>query len=268
MKCVKVGPLVVGVIRRPIRLYFCFRLAGFRMSNYPRWDKDSLHTYMVTRGRQNEFPVDDSCPFLEDRGVSAGNVGSDYFLQDIYMAQQIFRNNPNKHVDIGSRVDGFVAHVATFREIELFDIRPICNNIKNISFKQADIMDETSIPSNYCDSISSLHVIEHIGLGRYGDRIDPEGHIVAFQNIAKILKPGGLFYFSVPMGRQRVEFNGQRVFGIRYLLRWVSLDFEIKSFAYIDDANILHTDSDYHSEAAKDSFGCETGCALFVLRKK
>lgn len=65
---------------------------------------------------------------------------------------------------------------------------------------------------NYCDSISSLHAIEHFGLGRYGDPIDYFGYLKALQNIAKIVKTGGTFYFSVPIGPQRIEFNAHRVF--------------------------------------------------------
>ena len=110
--------------------------------------------------------------------------------------------------------------------------------------------------------------LEHFGLGRYGDKIDPHGHIVAFNNITKILKAGGLFYFSVPMGYQYIAFNAHRCFGLPYLVKWVSEFYDIISFAYIDDSNTLHTDADVNMSGAELSFVCKFGCALFVLKKK
>jgi SAM-dependent methyltransferase len=130
-----------------------------------------------------------------------------YFHQDLLIAREIYKNNPVKHIDIGSRIDGFVAHVAVFREIEIFDIRLQENNVKNIIYRQADLMRIQDEMIEYCDSVSSLHAIEHFGISRYGDPIDAKGHIKAIGNIFKILKPGGKFYFSVPIGKQRIEFN-------------------------------------------------------------
>ena len=74
--------------------------------------------------------------------------------------------------------------------------------------------------SDSCDSISSLHALEHFGLGRYGDKIDPYGYMKGITNITKVLKSKGIFYFSVPMGKQRIEFNAHRIFNLRYLLKF------------------------------------------------
>src|SRR5712692_9241557 len=60
-------------------------------------------------------------PCLHDRGAEAGAVRGEYFWQDLYVAQKIFKASPRKHVDVGSRINGFVAHVASFREIEVID---------------------------------------------------------------------------------------------------------------------------------------------------
>ncbi|RLD66242.1 MAG: hypothetical protein DRI95_07075 [Bacteroidetes bacterium] len=145
-------------------------------------------------------------------GISKGQ----YFNQDLLVAQKIFQNNPLKHVDIGSRIDGFVAHVASFREIEIFDIRNIENEVENIKFVQADMTSPNLI--DYCDSVSSLHAIEHFGLGRYGDTLDVNGHLKGIENITAMLKNGGKFHFSVPIGEPCVEFNVHRIFSIKYLL--------------------------------------------------
>ena len=75
--------------------------------------------------------------------------------------------------------------------------------------------------SGYCDSLSCLHAIEHFGLGRYGDPLDPMGHERGIANMALLLKPGGTFYLSTPIGRERVEFNANRVFAPSNIIRLV-----------------------------------------------
>lgn len=150
-------------------------------------------------------------PCLHDWYEEGGATKNEYFWQDLLIAKKIFIAKPEKHVDIGSRVDGFVAHVASFREIEIFDIRPITTSIPGVTFKQADFMSPAGIAS-YCDSLSCLHALEHFGLGRYGDPIDPKGYEAGIRNMAHILRSGGALYISVPVGIERVEFNAQHVF--------------------------------------------------------
>jgi hypothetical protein len=153
-------------------------------------------------------------PCLHDRYEEGGATKSEYFWQDLLVARCIFENKPLRHVDIGSRVDGFVAHVASFREIEVFDVRPISSRIPGVAFKQADLMHSDSLSNygvDYCDSLSCLHAIEHFGLGRYGDPIDPSGHELGITNMLLLLKPKGVFYLSTPIGRERVEFNAIHV---------------------------------------------------------
>ena len=66
--------------------------------------------------------------------------------------------------------------------------------------------------TNYCDSLSCLHALEHFGLGRYGDPVDPDSYRAGLANMARVLSPGGTFYLAVPVGQPRVEFNANRVF--------------------------------------------------------
>ena len=136
------------------------------------------------------------------------------------MARWIFDAKPLRHIDIGSRVDGFVAHVASYREIEVFDVRPITSVIPGIVFRQADFTQpDTTFPTaGYCDSISCLHAIEHFGLGRYGDPINVQGYARGLANMAHLLKPGGRFYLSTAIGIERVEFNANRVFDPRTII--------------------------------------------------
>ncbi|KAA3512449.1 hypothetical protein CPJ18_07285 [Agrobacterium rosae] len=102
---------------------------------------------------------------LEDFSDSAGIVKGHYFHQDLLVAGYIHAANPVRHIDVGSRIDGFVAHVASFREIEVLDVRPLQpTSHKNIVFQQADLMRDAG--EEITDSLSCLHAIEHFGLGR------------------------------------------------------------------------------------------------------
>ena len=192
-----------------------------------------------------------------------------YFHHDLLIAKKIYQNTPTKHVDIGSRIDGFVAHVAVFREIEIFDIRNMTSNVENIIFKQADFSARDFELENYTDSISSLNAIEHFGLGRYGDPIDVNGHLTAIDNIWKCLKTDGLFYFSVPIGPQRIEFNAHRVFSVNYLLNLFDEKYDLASFSFVNDAGelILNQPTNRVDEI-NSNFGCAFGFGIFELRKK
>lgn len=191
-----------------------------------------------------------------------------YFHQDLYIARLIFEANPQKHLDIGSRTDGFIAHVAAYRKIELVDIRPIKSKVKNISITCANLMELPAGMVNYCDSISSLHAIEHFGLGRYGDPIDYFGYLKALKNIAKIVKTGGTFYFSVPIGPQRIEFNAHRVFSIKYLLDVLSENFSIKAFSYVNDEGDFFENVELTEKNILSNLGCTYGCGIFTCIKK
>ena len=162
-------------------------------------------------------------PCLHDRYEEGGATKSEYFWQDLLVARAIHAANPVKHVDIGSRVDGFVAHVASFREIEVFDVRPISTAVPGVVFRQADLMNAASLSNSagegYCDSLSCLHAIEHFGLGRYGEPINPQGYQRGIANMAQLLQPGGTFYLSTPIGQERVEFNANWVFDPRNIVR-------------------------------------------------
>jgi SAM-dependent methyltransferase len=120
---------------------------------------------------------------------------------------------------------------------------------------------------DYCDSISSLHAIEHFGLGRYGDPIDYNGHLKGIENITKMLKEGGTFYFSVPIGQQRIEFNEQRVFSVEYLIRILSADYTIQSFSYVNDKGDLVENAELTEESIQTNFSCWYGCGIFTLIK-
>lgn len=231
------------------------------------WFAKDLEEIKRQKGTDTTFKFGSIHPILTDRNHEGGVMKGHYFHQDLYVAKLINITKPEKHLDIGSRVDGFVAHVASYREIELIDIRNIKSKVKNIVFRQLDLMMLPPDLINYCDSISSLNAIEHFGLGRYGDPIDYFGHLKAIDNITKILKSGGRFYFSVPIGPQRIEFNAHRVFSVKYLLSILCPNFKIHSFSYVNDEGDLLEDVELSEKNVNSNFGCDFGCGIFTLIK-
>jgi hypothetical protein len=197
---------------------------------------------------------------LSDYSAQAGSGKGHYFHQDLLVASFIHQRSPLRHIDIGSRIDGFVAHVAAFRQIEVMDVRDLddCGH-PNIRFIRADLMQRDTTKTEVADSISCLHALEHFGLGRYGDPLDPDGHIKGFINIAAMLQSGGRLYVSFPIGRaSEVHFNAHRVFMPQEVLGWASrcesLVFE--RFDYVDDRGQLHREAALDRGDIDVTFGC------------
>jgi SAM-dependent methyltransferase len=247
-----------------LKIVYCI-LANLR--RVPAYIKDRIELGRQ-RGKDRAFPFGGYFPILHDRCAECGTMSGAYFHQDLLVARRIFRNQPERHVDIGSRTDGFVAHVASFRKIEILDVRAQKSCVENVEFRQADLMNLPADMIDCCDSLSSLHAIEHFGLGRYGDPIDYHGHEKAIANIHRMLRRGGVFYFSVPIGPQRIEFNAHRVFAVSYLLGLLEPRFEVRNFSYVDDRGDLHENVALEPSAAEASFGCHFGCGIFELVKK
>ena len=215
------------------------------------------------------FPIGKFHLCVTDRFAQSGEIAPHYFYQDLLVAQKVFLNNPSTHVDVGSRLDGLVAHVAAFRRIEIIDIRPLRAAIPNVKFIQADLL--KPLPSelvNYADSVSCLHALEHFGLGRYGDDVVFNGHKNGLENLGLLLKTGGKLYLSVPIGPQRVDFNAHRVFSMKYLLQAFWGKYQIASFFLIDDKNNLFEKAELSPRNINSNFNCNYGCGIFELIKQ
>lgn len=228
----------------------------------PRYVSDWFRFRREYKGRLNILPC------LYDWYEEGGSAKNEYFWQDLHVARKIHLAKPIKHVDIGSRIDGFVAHIASFREIEVFDIRPVSSQIPGVIFRQADLMNPVESFAEYCDSLSCLHALEHFGLGRYGDPIDPQGYAVGLGNMAGLLQAGGLFYLSVPIGKGRVEFNAHRIFDPRSLVQLAAANgLSLMEFAWIGSSRILVQSSSLEQDMDELSkLGYALGIFTFVKR--
>jgi len=226
-----------------------------------RYIRDWFHFHKNYQGQLEWLPC------LHDWYEEGGSTKDEYFLQDLYVARKVYLANPVKHIDIGSRIDGFVAHVASFREIEVFDIRPVSASISGILFKQADLMNPCESLDEYSDSLSCLHALEHFGLGRYGDPIDVYGYRLGLANMIKMLRSNGLFYLSVPIGIARVEFNAHRVFDPREIVQLAEQHHLIlERFAWVQLG--LLTES-INPEKDFDALACSRyALGIFIFRKQ
>lgn len=207
-------------------------------------------------------------PCLTDDLDQSGTASGAYFHQDLYVAQKIFEAAPRRHLDVASRVDGFVAHVASFRRIEVLDIRPLSVSIPNVTFRQADLMRLPEDLREAADSVSCLHALEHFGLGRYGDPLDAEGHLKGFESLAAMVEPGGRLYLSMPIGPQRYEFNAHRVFAIATPLAMATPQFDLEHFSFVDDRGDMHRDVPITEELLRTNANCVWGCGIYVFRKR
>lgn len=216
-----------------------------------------IFTFISDYFRFRKFAhIDHLLPVLGEHKEKSSKITKHYFTQDLLVASYIYKKNPKKHVDIGSRIDGFVAHVASFRKVEIIDIRKNNFQFKNIIFKRQDINKIRKKKFNYCDSLSCLHTLEHFGLGRYGDKIDPIGHIKGFKNLIKILKLGGTLYVSFPISEKNTTyFNSERSFNPREILKW-SDELELKRFDVIDDNEKLFLNLNLNKYNKKLKYGC------------
>jgi SAM-dependent methyltransferase len=179
-----------------------------------------------------------------------------YFFQDCWTAKHIFELKPTHHYDIGSSVKT-MGILSQFVPITFVDIRPIEVELPNFFFKKGSIL---ALPFEDCsiESISCLCVIEHIGLGRYGDPLDPFGSEKAIKELTRVLKEGGILLISVPVDEEnKIYFNAHRAFTRDYLLE-LFCDYEILDEKYIY-GNKMYNDYD----PAK---GFGTG--LFKLKKR
>ena len=246
---------------------FSSRTFFYALRGIPTYIRNRSKLLNQIQAGYTEFSITNYTPCLADRFDQAGSISQHYFYQDLLIAQKIYQGKPVKHVDAGSRIDGFVAHVASFREIEVMDIRPLGKSIKNVTFLQADLTDTNFQLEDYCDSLSCLHAIEHFGLGRYGDKVDINGHLKGLSNLTKMLRQGGKLYFSAPIGSQRIEFDAHRVFSLEYLLNIITPAYQIASFSYVNDSNELVLNVDLTSEDIATNLRCRYGCGIFELVK-
>jgi len=196
----------------------------------------------------------DSFPKLTDR-LATSPFDPHYFHQDTWAARRIAERRPARHVDVGSRVD-LVGFLTALTQVTFVDIRPLEVDIDGLQSIAGSVLD-LPFDDESLESVSCLHVAEHIGLGRYGDPLDPLGTRKAAAELARVIAPGGQLLFSLPVGRPRVEFNAHRVHDPREVAAWFG-GFELIEFAGVDDAGVFR-----RHRALEDLVGSNYACGMY-----
>jgi len=224
------------------------------LKNVPKFLRAVFHIIKQERG---EFELR-LLPILSDIGLAGGVAKGHYFHQDLWAARLIYEKTPKRHLDVGSRVDGFVSHLLVFRDVEVIDIRPIDTDVSGLKFLEGDMMRSRN-DLRPADSVSSLHAIEHFGLGRYGDPLNLNGWKQGLISISELVLPNGRLYLSVPISRRQVvELNAQRLFCSLTIPEFLDeLGFELVSYSVIDD------DGDFHEDLELSPYQGEFGCGCY-----
>lgn len=156
---------------------------------------------------------------------------NEYLIQDLWALEKILSSKVKHHIDVGSRLDGFVCQLAVSVKITYVDIRKPGFFHPNFNFVDGSILN-LPFADKSISSLSSLHVVEHIGLGRYFDDLDPMGTIKALKELKRVVAIDGDLYLGVPVGRERVEFNANRILHPLTIYSIFSKDCELIEFAY------------------------------------
>jgi SAM-dependent methyltransferase len=202
--------------------------------------------------------VMDSHPCLTDR-LAKTPFDPHYFYQGAWLMRRVGPTGCDFHVDIGSSVLSIGMLSGVCRTVFL-DYRPLAVKLEGLTSLSGDIL-RLPIRSNAVSSLSCMHVVEHIGLGRYGDRLNVDGSAQAVRELERVLAIGGRLYLTVPVGRERVCFNAHRVFHPEYMTRALS-GLQLLEFSYVDDAGRL-----IEYTETKAAAECEYGCGLYIFEK-
>ena len=184
-----------------------------------------------------------------------------YVYHTAWALRRLLAHRPAAHVDVSSSIY-FIALGSAAIPITHFDYRPPRLELSNLQCRPGDLLN-LRLASDSVDSLSCMHVLEHLGLGRYGDPLDPVGDIKGARELSRVLARGGRLYFVTPVGRPRVCFNGHRIYDFEAVTAlFPSLTLE-ESALVPDDVTMGLVENPGRSLIDAQDYGC--GC--FVFRK-
>ncbi len=209
-------------------------------------------------GTEESVLMADWFPCLED-ATSVTPFDPHYFYQSAWLASKLAQSKTRKHLDVGSQIN-LIAPLSGFMAIEFVDIRPLQARVKNLVCTQGSIL---SLPyeSKSLHSLSCLHVLEHIGLGRYGDELNPHGFAKGCNELQRVLAKGGDLYISVPIGRERVMFNAHRIFNPLTVIQQFN-ELNLVEFGCVSDQGEFSSTCHIH-----DCINYSYGLGLFHFRR-
>ena len=221
----------------------------------PKYIKN-LFQYKLT-DKYNKITFADLQPCLGDWTTSTP-FDAHYFYQGAWLARKLKQINTSEHVDIASSVLT-ISVLSGFVNTIFVDYRPLKVNLDGLKSIPGDVLN-LPFESKSQNSISCLHVIEHIGLGRYGDALDANGSVKAAQELQRILSADGHLYIAMPIGRERICFNAHRVHSPTTVLLLFS-QLELVDFSFVDDEGVFHQNTSFNFAE-----NLEYGCGLFHFK--
>lgn len=212
--------------------------------------RDSEHRFNI---KLNDF-----YPQIKDKTIET-SFDTHYVYHTAWAARKVKEINPIKHVDISSSLY-FCSIVSAFIPIDFYDYRPADLKLSRLTSQHADL---TKLPfsDNSINSLSCMHTVEHIGLGRYRDIIDTKADLQAIFELKRVLTKGGSLLFVVPVGKPKIEFNAHRIYSYEQIINYFK-DLKLKEFSLVTDKGDL-------IENAPGDLVCEQkyGCGCFWFTK-
>lgn len=226
-------------------------------------DFDTFLTKATVQPGRPQVSRADILPCLDDK-VALTPFDRHYTYHAAWGARVLARTRPERHVDISSTL-AFCTIVSAFVPIDFYDFRPAAIELSGLRSQAADL---TALPfaDRSIASLSCMHVLEHIGLGRYGDPIDPEGDLKAIAELVRVLAPGGDLLIVTPVGAPRIQFNAHRIYDPdAFAASFAPLDLiEFALIEEVGDRGILI--SPPPELVRKERYGC--GCFWFRRRAR
>ena len=223
----------------------------------PKFIKDFI-SYRKCGNTRFAVNLKDIYPCLLDRTLQT-NFDKHYVYHTAWASRILRQINPNKHFDISSFLY-FSTLMSAFIPVDFYDYRPVNINLSNLNCGHADIH-KLPFQDNSINSLSCMHVVEHIGLGRYGEPIDPLGDIKAIKELKRVLAKDGNLLFVVPVGKPKIFFNAHRVYSYEMIINLFS-DFSIREFSLISGYNNCIIKNATDDQVCKEDYGC--GCFWFT----
>lgn len=220
------------------RLFHPIREAGW-IRSILRYPKFFMTWRRYRRISTEQVTGRDLYPCLFD-ATAVTEFDPHYFYQSAWAAESIAKSRVRLHVDVGSQIN-LIAPLTGFVKVDFVDIRPLVAELPNLRSVKGSVL-RLPYEDRSVKSLSSLHVIEHIGLERYGDPLDPEGTLKACKELQRVLARKGHLYVSVPIGKQRVQFNGQRIHDPMTILSYFQ-ELQLVTFSSVDESGRPHVPS-------------------------
>ncbi len=220
-----------------------------------------LKTFRKLNNSDKRLTVKDSdlYPFYDD-ATKETSFDTHYIYHPAWATRIIKKINPIKHIDISSSLH-FCTTLSAFIPTEFYDYRPAKLTLSGLYCDSADLTN-LFFDSNSIESISCMHTIEHIGLGRYGDPIDPMGDLKSIRELQRVVKKNGNLLFVTPVGKPKVQFNGQRIYSYE-LINNLFDDFNLKEFSLVLDSGEFIQNADPNI-VQNQLYGC--GCFWYVKK--